>query len=245
MVEGKQGRRLHRIEEFAGDGGGNLVLLHHIDQFIIGGHAVLFGKKHPRGLARLLQLGDFKIAKGPDDGIHFPFCQRRGQGKIDVDQLDVRQLQPGAFQHGGEQGLLKPGNGIADGAALEIGNGFYRPVGQHHKAVERGGNGRSDAHERQAFLDLLIQVGLVGQRNITLPGGHQTRRGGWVSWLDQRDLQPRSGEITALLGDNDGGMVGIGEPVEQHRQLVRRLSGQDGAGEAKGETGDKVFHTHV
>ena len=57
-------------------------------------------------------------------------------------------------------------------------------------AVERRGDQRADAHQRQALGRLDVQLRLVGDRDIGLPGRHQLGRVVGIGGRDQLDLEP-------------------------------------------------------
>jgi hypothetical protein len=65
---------------------------------------------------------------------------------------------------------------IAELAALEVGQGFDRTLLQHHQRVQRRGHQRADALERQAGVDVDVQLRLGTHRQIRLVGGDQFGR---------------------------------------------------------------------
>ena len=194
-----------------------------VDQLVIGRHAVLFRVEGDAGLALESELDQLDIAVAVDRRIDLARHQRRHQVEIDVDQRHVLGGEPRRLEDGVEIGVLQPGDRIADLLALEVGERLHRPVLEHDQAVERRVDQRAEAHQRQALLDLQHQVGLVGDGDIGLAGGDQPRRRARIGRRDQIDVETVAGEIAALLGDDQRRMVGIDEPVEQHRQLVGGL----------------------
>ena len=160
---------------------------------------------------------------------------------FELNQLDRvrREAVPG--QHGSQQRVLEAANREADLAAGEVGDRLDRAVGQHHQRVERGRDQRADARERQALVDLDVELRLVADRDLGLAGRDQLGRIVGVGRGDDLDLEPGIGKIAQLLRDDDRRMVGIDEPVEQQRQLIggARRSGQ---GEPEAQNSERQTH---
>ena len=103
---------------------------------------------------------------------------------------------------------------------------FTGPSSSATSAVERLGDQDADPHQRQAFGGQHLQGRLVRHGVVGLACSHQLGRRVGIGRRDQLDVEPVLGEEAALLGDHQGGVVGIDEPVEQQADLVLRRGGQ-------------------
>ena len=106
-------------------------------------------------------------------------------------------------QHRAEQRVLEAADREADLAAGEIGDRLDPAVRQHDQRVERGRDQRADADERQALIDLDVQLRLVADRDLGLAGGDQLGRIVRIGGRDDLDLEPGVGEVAALLRHQD------------------------------------------
>ena len=119
-----------------------------------------------------------------------------------------------------EERVLEAADRKADLAPLEIGDLAYRPVRQHHQRVEGRRHQRADALERQPGVHLHVQLGLVRDRDLGPAGGHQLGRVVGIGRGDELDLEAAVAEVALLLGHHEGRVVGVDEPVEQHREAL-------------------------
>ncbi len=155
-------------------------------------------------------------------------------------------------QHGLQEGVLEAADRKADALALEVGDAADRAVVQHQQGVEGRCDQRSHPRQRQPLGGLDMKLGLVGDGQVRLAGGHQLGRVVGVGRLDHLDLEAGLGEEALLLGHHQGRVVGVEEPVEQQGELFglgrawrkqrRKAQGQepeDGAGQARARTGNR------
>ena len=95
-------------------------------------------------------------------------------------------------EHRAEQRVLEAADREADLAALQIGDRLDRAVGEHDQGVERGRDERADAGERQALVDLDVQLRLIADRDVGLAGGDQLGRIVRIGRRDDLDLEAGS-----------------------------------------------------
>ena len=222
MVQDELGRQLGRRKEAADRVPVHAVGVGDIDQLVIARHAFLLHREAAAGAALDLHLVQLEVAIGADHRVDLSRHQRGREREVDVDQRHVVQPQPGAGQHRGQQRLLDPGDGIADAAALQVGQRRDRAILQHQKAVQRRRHQRSHPDQRQPFGHLQVQLRLVRDRKVGAAGGDHLRRVSRIGGGDDLDRQALIGEIAVLLGDQDRAVVGVHEPVQHQGELVLR-----------------------
>ena len=243
MVDEELDAALQRIDEAPEDRVVPPVGAGHDDQLVVGRHAVLLDVEGAAGPALQLHLVQFEIAVGADHRIDLPRQQRGREREVDVDQGHVLHADAVRFEHGAEQRVLEAADREADGAALQVGERRDRAVVQHQQRVERRRHQGRDAQERQALVHLDVELGLIGDRQIGLAGGHQLRRVVRIRRRDDLQVDPGLFEIALLERDEDRRVVRVHEPVEQkgerlgrraraRRQSAGRETGADGNGES-------------
>ena len=239
--------RFQSVQEADQTGVGQALDIGHQHKFIIGRHAVFLGEEGAARPADDVHLVEFEVAEGPDDRVHLPGQDGRRQAEVDVDQGDVLKAQAGVGQHGAQKGILEPADGIAHGAALQVGQRADGAIGQHHHRVQGRGDQRGDADQRQAPGDLNMQLWLIRHRQVRLAGGDQLGRVVGIGRGDQLDLQALGLEKALVARHHQGGVVGVHEPVQQHGQGLglgpRGQGGQEHDGGGKcGQTAVKGSH---
>ena len=197
---------------------------------------MLLGIEGAPGPALELELVELEIAKRADHRVDLAGEQCGREGKVDVDQLDVVELQAVMAEHRAEQGVLEAADREADLAAPEVGDLLDRTVGEHDQGVQRGRHERTDAGERQALVDLDVQLRLIGDRDVGLAGGDQFRRVVRIRRGDDLDVQTGIGEIAELVGNDDRRVIRIDKPVEHECELLGgRSRGRQREAEQDGE----------
>ena len=90
-----------------------------------------------------------------------------------------------------------------------------------HDRRERPLHDRGDRHQRQALVAGEQHLGLVGDRGVDLARGQQLERVGRVGRHLDVHVEARLGEVA--LGERlvDPDVVGVREPVEHQRELLR------------------------
>ena len=102
-------------------------------------------------------------------------------------------------------------------------------IGQRQQAVQRRGHQRADPLQGQTFVDLQVQLRLIGNRKICLACGDQLGRVGGIGGGDDLYAQVLFGEVPFFLRHDDRPVVGVHEPVQQQDHVVlrqRRARGQ-------------------
>ena len=129
------------------------------------------------------------------------------------------------LQHGGEQHFLDAAYRVADPLALEVGDRLDVAVGAHHHHIQRRGDQGADTHQRQALIDLQVQLRLIADGDVDALGGGQLGRHARVGGGDQLDIKTVLLEQAQLLRQHQRGVAGVGVPVEHDLVLRQWLLG--------------------
>ena len=68
-------------------------------QLIVGRNAIFLDEKGPSGTLFNIKLIQLKIPEGTNDSLSLTSEQRRGEGKINIDEFDIFKLQAFFFEH--------------------------------------------------------------------------------------------------------------------------------------------------
>ena len=90
--------------------------------------------------------------------------------------------------------------------------------GQRDDRRQRPLDERRDRDQFQAFVAGEQQLGLVGDRHIDLAGRQQLQRFGGFGGDHRLDFKPRGAEVAGGQSGVERRVVGVGEPVEHHRE---------------------------
>ena len=191
------------------------------DELVIGGDADVLHVDHVRVLVELGELDRLVVPERADGGVDAARQHRRDQIAADVGDLDRARGHAGPSQDRLEIAELVRDAGVADALAAQLGRARNVLGADRHDRRERPLHDRGDRHQRQALVSREQDLGLVGDRGVDLARGQQLERVGRVGRHLDVHVEARLGEVAFRERLVDPDVVGVREPVEHQRQLLR------------------------
>jgi hypothetical protein len=180
-----------------------------------------------RLLARLrLDVESLDVPVGADHRVRSFRQQRRDEVEADVDLLHVVLAEVLLPPDRVEDRVVEGQAGDADRRALEVLGSLHLRVRGRHDGVERRRDQRADRDHGQLLLGGEEHVALVEDRDVEPLRRHELQPSGRVRGSLHRHVEVLIVEVPLVLRVEEGGVVGVGEPVErdgERGRLRRRL----------------------
>ena len=143
-----------------------------------------------RGLGLLGEVDALDVEEAAEHRVGAAGEQRRHEVEADVHLLDRVGVDAGVAEDRLEVGVLVRDPGGDDGLALEVGRLLDARVGQRDQRGQRPVDERRDGDHVEALVAGEHHLGLVGDRQVGLPGGDLLDR-------RRRDRRGRAGATSS------------------------------------------------
>jgi len=213
-----------------------IVLVGDEDKLVVDGDAPVLGADNVDIVALIFHSDGFVGPVAADTGIDLLCHQSCAEVKANVHKLDVLEaLEAVGFEHGVEEGFVGGDAGIADLLAFELAGLGDAGGLEGHDGVQRPLDNGGDGDDGYTSVSGKEEVGLVGDAEVVSAGADGDEDGCRVGGGIGLDVQAFVVEVAFVEGDEEAGVVGVGEPVKGEADFL----GGVGAGVAAGGEGEE------